>query len=117
MPCRWVTIEGRRVRVGPVDRPVVARPEPVLSPRERLEKLGLFYAFGSPEISIEELRDAIIRVWHDPEKGYMVEARLSPRKPPIYHYVSADEARQLESGEYPPDLIARLFTPTEPGYE
>lgn len=117
MGCVWKTIEGRRVRVGLAAPARIPKSVLVMSVRERLEALGLVYAAASPRITIEELRDATIRVWKDPEIGYMAEARLSPTAPPIYRRLTDEEARLIEAGKTPPELIARLFQPESPGVE
>lgn len=85
-----------------------------LSPAQRLEALGLVYAAHSPGVSIEELRDASIRVWRDDEKGYFAEARFKPGAPPIYTSLTPEQARNLEGPEPDPSLIAMVFERKEP---
>jgi len=110
-------VEGRRVRVGAVGPAVTPESVAVISPKARLEALGLVYASGSPRVTIEELAEATIKVWRHPEQGYMAEARFRPSSPPIYHRITDDEARLLEIGKPPPELIAHLFEPEEAGIE
>ena len=117
MGCRWETIEGRRVRVGPVE--AIPPPEviTVQSVQERLSALGLVYAGHSAGFTIEELWQATIRVFKLAETGYLAEARFKPGDLPIYHYVSEEEAKSIEVGEFSPELIVKLFEPTEPVME
>jgi len=114
MGCRWVTIAGRRVRVGPVEPtlPVVKVAE--LSPAERLRALGLFFAAGSPTVTVEELAQATIRLFDHGEMGWLAEAKFKPADLPIYHYITEAEAEAIKTGEITPQLIARLFEPHEP---
>ena len=117
MGCKWVTIDGRRQRIGPVEPTLPVVEVKVLSPAERLRALGLFYAAGSPTVTLEELRQATIRLFNHGEMGWLVEARFKPGDLPIYHYVSDEEAELIRSGEITPALIAHLFEPVEPVME
>lgn len=117
MGCRWETIAGRRVRIGPVTPAPPVERVAEISPAERLRALGLFYAAGSPQVTVEELKEATIRVFKHGEMGYLAEARFKPGDAPIYHYVSAEEAELIRTGEIPPELIAKLFEPAEPVME
>ena len=83
----------------------------------RLEKLGLVYASHSPGVSIEELRDAVLRIWHDEERGYFAEARFTPRSPPIYTPLTPQQATNLSGPEAEPSLIAMVFERKEPVME
>ncbi len=49
----------------------------------------------------------------DPEIGYVVVARASPKTPPVYHTVSALEAGAVMRGEITPELKERLLAPVE----
>jgi len=103
-----------RLRGGKVGPPTETTQTASLSPALRLAALGLLYAAASPRITIEELRDAIIRVWHDEEKGYFAEARFSPGAPPIYTPLTPEQAHNLEGPEPDPSLIALVFERREP---
>jgi len=105
------------MRIGPVTPapPVVKVGE--VSPAARLRALGLFYAAGSPTVTLEELSEATIRVFEHGEMGYLVEAKFKPGDQPIYHYVTAEEAESIKTGEITPELIAHLFEPAEPVME
>lgn len=92
----------------------VVAPGVALSPALRLAELGLVYASHSPGVSIEELRDAIIRVWHDEERGYFAEARFTPTSPAIYTLLTPDQALNLTGPEPDPSLIATVFERREP---
>jgi len=80
----------------------------------RLAALGLVYASHSPGVSIEELKDAIIRVFWNEERGYFAEARFTPKSPPIYTALTPDQAHNLEGPEPDPSLIALVFERKEP---
>lgn len=117
MGCRWITVRGRRQRIGPTT-PIEAPFElSELSISLRLAALGLVLAMHSPGYTIEELKDAIIRLWRRGEGGDLAEVRIKPGDPPIYHVVTPDQAKMIESGEVPPELIADLVTPAEPAVE
>ena len=117
MGCAWKTIRGRRVRVGAA---APSRPLTSLEIGGLLDLLagaGIKFVSLSPEVAVEELRDAVLRIWHDPETGYMAEVRTSPTAPPVYHKISDQEARLLQARRPPPQLMARLFAHEEPGVE
>ena len=117
MGCKWKTIRGRRVRVGAttaIGAPVVAGE---LSITLRLAALGLVLATHSPSYTIEELKDAIIRLWRREEGGDLAEVRIKPGAPPIYHVVTPEQSRMIEDGEVSGELIADLVHPTEPAIE
>lgn len=117
MGCRWITVAGRRQRVGAVT--------PVAAPSTSLElglallmlTLGLGVASHSPGYTIEELKDAIVRLWRREEGRPLAEVRIRPGAPPIYHEVTEEQAGLIETGEITPELIADLCTPTEPAIE
>jgi len=115
MPCKWVTIAGKHVKLGgKVGVATMTTQTGVLSPALRLAALGLIYASHSPRVTVEELRDAVIRVWRDEEKGYFAEARFKPGAPPIYTALTAEQAHNLEGPEPDPSLIALVFERREP---
>lgn len=114
MGCEWVTIAGRRMRVSAVEWPRRQEIIKMESVRERMAKLGLEVVSASPELTIDDLRDAVLRLWKDPETGYMMEARMTPGAAPIYHSISQLEATAWEAGTPTPEFIARMFTPVEP---
>jgi len=115
MGCGWITVGGKHIRIaGGVSQPTQQHAAGLLLPSLRLAALGLLYASGSPTVSIEELRDAIIRIWRDEEKGYFAEARFSPGAPPIYTMLTAEQAQNLLGPEADPHLIAMVFERKEP---
>ena len=111
MPCRY------RPRWGKVAAPTETTMTASLSPALRLAQLGLVYASHSPRVTIEELRDAVVRVWWDEERGYFAEARFSPAAPPIYTPLTPEQARNLSGPEPDPSLIAMVFERKEPALE
>ena len=113
MGCEWITRDGKRVRVAPVEAARISARIKEESVRERMAKLGLVVVSASPELTIDDLRDAVLRLWKDPETGYMMEARMTPGAAPIYHSISSLEATAWEAGTPPPEFIARMFTPAE----
>jgi hypothetical protein len=115
MPCRWVTIAGKHVKLGGViTAPTTSTQTGILSPALRLAALGLVYVSHSPGYTIEELQDAVIRVWRDDEKGYFAEARFRPGAPPIYTSLTFEQAQNLIGPEPDPHLIAMVFDRKEP---
>ena len=114
MGCEWTTIAGKRVKMSAVE---AARPRERVKEenvRERMAKLGLVVVSASPELTIDDLRDAVLRLWLDPETGYMMEARMTPGATPIYHSISNLEATAWEAGTPTPEFIARMFSKDEP---
>jgi hypothetical protein len=115
MPCRWVTVRGRRVRLaGPVGAATMTTLTSIVSPALRLAELGLIYASHSPGVSIDQLREAVIRIWWDEEKGYFAEARFWPGATPIYTALTPEQAHNLEGPTADPSLIAMCFERKEP---
>jgi hypothetical protein len=115
MPCRLVTIAGQHIRLGgPVGPATVTTQTAIVAPALRLAALGLIYASHSPGVSIEQLREATIRIWWDEEKGYFAEARFWPGAAPIYTALTPEQARNLEGPESDPSLIAMCFDKKEP---
>lgn len=53
------------------------------------------------------------RAMLDIEIGYVVVARKSPKAPPIYHTVSAEEAGAVMRLEISPELKEKLLTPED----
>ena len=82
-----------------------------------LAAAGISFVRLSPEVPVEELQDAVLRIWHDEETGYMAEVRTSPKAPPVYHKLSDQESRLLQARRPPPELMQRLFSHEEPGVE
>jgi len=117
MGCRWITIRGRRVRVGPAAPARLASLEELGDILDLLSVAGVKFVRLSPEVPIEELENPVLRIWLDPETGYMVEVRSGPAAPPIYHHITADEARSLQIRRPSRELLERLFSPEEPGIE
>ena len=54
-----------------------------------------------------------IRLAHDIETGFFVEAREKPGAPPIYHRVSDEEAMAILKQQVSPELHKKVFTPDE----
>jgi len=118
MPCRWITVAGKHIKLsGPVAGPTQQQQTGLVMPALRLAALGLLYASHSPRVTIEELREAVIRVWRDEEKGYFAEARLTPKLAPIYTALTTEQAQNLMGPEPDPHLIALVFDRKEPVME
>lgn len=114
MGCEWTMIAGKRVKLSAVE---AARPRERIKEenvRERMAKLGLVIVSASPELTIDDLRDAVLRLWRDPETGYLMEARFYPSADPVYHSISQEEATRWESGRPTPEFIARMFRRDDP---
>lgn len=112
--CVWKTVAGKRVRFGPVAGPIHLEALKRENVRERMAALGLVVVSASPELTIDDLRDAVLTLWLDPEKGYLMEARIKPGATPIYHSIGQLEATAWEAGAPTPEFIARMFTRVEP---
>lgn len=54
-----------------------------------------------------------VRLWHDLEAGWMVEARAGPGAPPIYRSVSDEIAMTILKGELTKELEATLMAPDD----
>ena len=52
-----------------------------------------------------------IKVWHDSEAGWMVEARKTPKAPPVYHYVDDEVAMSILIGKLDKKLEDWLMVP------
>lgn len=108
MPCRW------RPRWGKAGPSTTTTQTASLSPGLILIALGLVYTSHSPGVSLEEIREGVIRVWHNDETGYFAEARFSPGSPPIYTPLTVEQAKNLEGPEPDPSLIALVYDRKEP---
>ena len=62
---------------------------------------------------IEALYSPVIRLWHDIESGWMVEAREKPGAPPVYKVVNEELAMAILKGEVSPEVEKALVTPDE----
>lgn len=115
MPCRWVTIKGRRVKLGGrVGAPTAVIQIAAVTAAVISGALAQIAIFHSPRITPEEARDAGVRVWFDEEKGYFAEARLRPGATPIYTALTPEQATNLKGPVPDPALVARLFERKEP---
>jgi hypothetical protein len=114
MGCSWTTVRGKRVRIGPAGPAVISTSLAIPTLANLMGRIGISLLAFSPAVSVDELQNAVLRLWFDPEKGYMVEARRTPGSPPIYHSISQLEATSLESGRPTPELLGRLFHRDEP---
>lgn len=71
-------------------------------PRETLQ-MKLITALYSP----------LIRLWHDIEQGWMVEAREKPGAPPVYKSVNDELAMAILKGEVTHEVEEALVTPDD----
>ena len=62
---------------------------------------------------IEALYSPVIRLWHDIESGWMVEAREKPGAPPVYKSVGDEVAMAILKGEVTHELEEELARPDE----
>lgn len=83
MGCRWRTVRGKRERTGLAGDPLSALSILQISVAGIMLGLNLSVVSGSPSLTIDELRDATVRIWKDPEKGYFTEAHYHRRSPPL----------------------------------
>lgn len=114
MPCRWVTVAGRHVRLtGRVGAATTVTQIAAVTAAMIAGALAQVAIFRSPRITPEEAREASVRVWRDEEKGYFAEARLHPGDPPIYTALTPEQARNLEGPEPDPSLIAMVLSVKE----
>lgn len=115
MPCRWVTVRGRHVRLsGPVGAATTVSQIAGITAAVIAGALAQVAIYRSPRITPEEAREALVRVWRDEEKGFFAEARLHPGDPPIYTSLTPLQATNLRGPEPDPSLIAELFKQREP---
>jgi len=111
MGCRWKTQGGKRVRAAPVEGPRSIASIFSINVLSLLTSLAITFVHASPALTIEELREATLRIWRDEELGYFIEARLTPASPPIYHTITPAEATALEAGRPTQEFIAHMFHP------
>ena len=115
MPCSWVTVAGRHVRLtGGVGAATTVAQIAGISAAIIAGALAQVAIFRSPRVTPEEAQAAIIRVWRDEEKGYFAEARLHPGDPPVYTSLTPQQATNLQGPEPDPSLVAMLFSRKEP---
>jgi len=62
---------------------------------------------------ITALYSPVIRLWHDIECGWMVEAREEPGAPPVYKSVNDELAMAILKGEVTHELEEELARPDE----
>jgi hypothetical protein len=62
---------------------------------------------------ITALYSPVIRLWHDIECGWMVEAREKPGAPPVYKSVGDEVAMAILKGEVTHELEEELARPDE----
>ncbi|KKN37957.1 hypothetical protein LCGC14_0758440 [marine sediment metagenome] len=55
------------------------------------------------------LSPGVIQLWHDLEGGWFVEARVTPKAPPAYHYVDDKTAEIILTGKLDHTLENRLM--------
>lgn len=115
MPCRWVTIAGKHVKLpGPIRGPTTVAQVAGITAAVVAAALAAVEVYRSPRITPEEAKEAFVRVWWDEEKGYFAEARLHPGDPPTYTALTPEQATNLRGPDPDPSLIALLFQPKEP---
>jgi len=79
-----------------------------------LAQIGIKYPRVTSLLAkIIALSPGSIKLWHDVESGWMVEARIKPSSPPVYHSVDDDVAAMIVRGEMTHELEKRLMTPDE----
>lgn len=54
-----------------------------------------------------------VRLWLDPECGWLAEWRDKEGAPPVYHYISTEKAAIILKGELTKELETELMTPDE----
>jgi len=62
-------------------------------------------------LKLAALSPESLTLWHDVESGWMSEARAKPGTPPVYHYISDEEAVAIINKQVPPELKQKLLTP------
>lgn len=79
-----------------------------------LAQIGIKYPRVTSLLAkIIALSPGSVKLWHDVESGWMVEARSKPEAPPVYHSVDDEEAAMIVRGEMTHELEERLMTPDE----
>lgn len=117
MGCGWKSIAGKRVRVGAVSAPLMQTPV-ALSRLVRFPGVTGVLSRIIPTLSpAVDWDNTEIRLWLDPEKGYMSEVRIPGHPLPIYHRITDDEARSIQANRPTPELMTRLVTFKEPPLE
>jgi hypothetical protein len=114
MGCKWTTRGGKRIRTAPVGGARVAVLSASLNVLSALMNLDLSFVEASPKFTREELREATLTLWHDPELGYFIQAKMTPLSPSIYHSITTAEATAFQAGRYSGNFIARMFHPVDP---
>lgn len=111
--CQWKTImkEGKfvRVRAGKVAAPVSTSLLASFSIADLLGEIKARMISGSPTLTAEELRDAVVRLWLQREWGYIAEVRRHPSLPPVYRSISTADANKLVAHRPSPSFLAHLF--------
>jgi len=102
------------MRVGPVGSSVNALSLSVIGVVGVMTIMKMLSVKGSAEFTLEELREATVRIWRDPEKGYFTEARFAPKSPPIYRPISPVEASAWQIERPTSAMIAHAFQVYEP---
>ena len=64
---------------------------------------------GSPTFTAEDLRDAVVRLWLDQERGYVAEVRRHPSLTPVYLSISRADADRLVAHRPTAHFLANLF--------
>lgn len=59
----------------------------------------------------EDFSPERMRVWFDPEFGFVVEVRTGPKAPSMYKVVPAEEAAAVIKREVSPELHIKLLAP------
>ena len=119
MPCkyRWnqlLTVNGalRTMGLSPYSLKL-----PVYSEMQALRSSLLSQVSGPfPRASmlirlITGLSPGSVRVWLDTENGWMCEGRKTPTAPPVYHAITAEQAKLLLQEHPDPDLAHRMMEP------
>jgi len=52
-----------------------------------------------------------ITLWEDIESGWMTEGRVRPGAPPVYHYITDEQAVAIINRDVSPELHDYLMTP------
>ena len=109
MGCRWKTVKGHRTRSEPVGGAVSPDLLASFSIGDLLAEISARMISGSPTFTAEELRDAVLRLWLDPERGYVAEVRRHPSLTPVYLSISQADADKLVAHRPTPHFLANLF--------
>ena len=109
MPCEWKTINGHRVRMDRVRDAALTTMMASFSVFGLLGELQAKMISGSPTFTADELKDAVIRLWLDAERGYVAEVRRHPSLPPVYRAITQADADKLVARRPDPHFLANLF--------